>query len=52
MAIKKCYVCGTEFTLAPCHIYKATVEGRVKHLCSYGCLRKLQKEKEAKKADK
>ena len=52
MAVRKCPICGKEFTLAPCHIYKATVNGRVKPLCSYSCVRKLEKEREAKKKPK
>ena len=52
MAIRKCHICGKEFLLAPCNLYKARVNGRVKQFCSYHCFRELQKEKEAKKAHK
>ena len=46
MVIKKCYMCGKEFISAPLTIYKEKVEGKVKHFCSYACLRKLDKERE------
>ena len=42
-------VCGKEFIQAPENIYKITVHGRVKHLCSWSCLRAHEREKEAGK---
>ena len=48
MRFRKCFVCGKEFILAPENIYKVRIKGRVRHLCSWGCLRVLEKQKEAK----
>lgn len=52
MRVVECPVCGQMFMLAPCNIYKVTIKGKVKHLCSYSCMRKLEREKEAKKTPK
>lgn len=52
MELVKCFVCGKEFIPAPENVYKASIKGKVKHLCSWSCLRKLQREKEAKKKSK
>ena len=48
----KCYVCGKLFIKALCNIFKATVNGHVKHFCGWNCLRALEKEKEAEKNSK
>ena len=48
MRVEKCHVCGKEFILSVSNIYKVKIEGRVKHLCSYGCYREVQKEAEKK----
>lgn len=52
MKTRKCFVCGKEFILAPENIFKVLIEGKVKHLCGWNCLRKLEREKEAKKKPK
>lgn len=52
MRFVDCYVCGKTFILAPKNIYRVTVNGKVKHLCGWNCLRKLEREKEAKKKSK
>lgn len=52
MRFKVCPVCGKEFILAPCNIYKLTIDGKIKHLCSWNCMRKLEREKEANKKPK
>lgn len=43
---KKCPICGKMFCPAPLHAYKVK---RV-NVCSWGCVRKYEKEKEAKNA--
>lgn len=45
----KCYVCEKEFIPAPEHLYKVKVKGRVKRVCSWGCMRKYEKAHEKKK---
>ena len=47
-----CPVCGTTFIMAPQHTYKLTINQKVEYYCRYNCYRKVQKEQEAKKADK
>lgn len=49
MEAVKCPVCGKEFIPATENIYKASIKGRTKHLCSWTCYRKIQRAKEAKK---
>lgn len=55
IAVKKCPVCGREYVPAPEHSYKVYLEckkgtGHYKTpVCSYGCMRKHQREKEEKK---
>ena len=49
MELVRCPMCGKSFIPAPEHIYKAPIKGRVKYLCGWNCLRKLEREKEAKK---
>lgn len=45
LGVEVCPVCGKEYVPAPQHVYK------VKHrlVCSWGCLRKAEKEAEARK---
>ena len=52
MRVRKCPVCGKEFILSAENIYKARIKGEVKHLCSWGCVRELEREKEAEKKSK
>lgn len=48
----KCYVCEKDIILAPENIYKVVIDGKTKHLCGWGCLRNLERAKEAKKKPK
>lgn len=52
MRIRKCFVCGKIFVLAPENIYKVRIKGRIKHLCGWNCLMKLEREREAEKKSK
>lgn len=52
MTVRVCHICGKEFFLSPENIYKARIQNKIKHFCSYGCYRELQKEKDAKKSNK
>ena len=52
MRVKKCCVCDKTFIVAPESIYKIAVNGKIQHLCSWGCYINLQKEVEAKKTPK
>lgn len=49
----KCPICGKTFVPAPQHIYKFTDKGRIKSVCSWGCMRahekKIEQEKEEQK---
>lgn len=47
-----CPVCGKSFIIPPKNTYKIRIEGKVIHLCSWKCLRAVEKEKEAKKRAK
>lgn len=49
MKLVTCPVCGKSFIRAPANIFKATIDGKVKHLCGWNCLRAVEMEKEAKK---
>lgn len=46
MRVKTCIVCGKEFILSAENIYKVRIRGRVKHMCSWTCVRSYEKEKE------
>ena len=52
MKIRKCPICGKDFVLAPCNIYKLTVDGKIKNFCGWNCMREQEKENEAKKKPK
>ena len=52
MKLVNCPVCGKSFIQAPSNIFKATINGRVKHLCGWNCMRTLEQEKEDKKKSK
>lgn len=52
MRVVKCFICGKDFIVAPCNLYRAVIEGKVKHFCSYSCFREYEREKEAKKKPK
>lgn len=52
MIVEKCPICGKSFVPAPYHIYKASIKGRVKNLCGWNCLRKLERERETNKKPK
>lgn len=42
MELMKCPVCGRSFIKAPYHVYKTVINGKVKYLCGWNCLRKLE----------
>lgn len=44
-----CAVCGKYFIIPPENVYKRVIKGEVKNLCSYSCMRKVDRENEAKK---
>ena len=48
--LKVCPVCGKEFVPAPWHVYKDKRKGgNRKFVCSYGCMRKSEREKKPSK---
>ena len=50
MRFRKCCVCGREFPLQSESVYKLIVKRRVKHICSWGCKRVLERKLEEEKA--
>lgn len=47
----KCPVCGKSFIPAPENVFRTTIRGRVKHLCSWKCFRKQEKKQSSKGGD-
>ena len=46
--MRKCPICKKRFIPAPNHIYRINTKGLV---CSWGCVRKHEREKEKRKND-
>ena len=48
----KCPVCGKEYTPAPMHIYRITTKHGSHLVCSWGCQRAWEKERDEKRKKK
>ena len=38
-----CPICGKKFIPAPEHVYRRTVKGKMRYLCSYHCMLEYDK---------
>ena len=45
----KCYVCGKSFILSSANVYRARINHKVTHLCSWSCFQTVQAEIEEAK---